>query len=295
MGYLAAFGFVLLLLVGMYCFGYAARQASLLYVLLLETILGVVFIFPLLCLEPGFTPQQLFTKPTHLNFIWLGGAAVCGFAGGNYFTLLNLRTAGEKINSLLSPAITAFTLFLSYFIFSERLVGIQWVGASLTLAVVTWFLFSRGSWQKKEGNSAAAIGSGIATVICISGSIICSIKGASGGHISYLHAIWLRLLFALVIVSGLFTSSRTYQKVKPQSKRFYWAIIGGVIAQSILANYLSLYATFEIGLSIFQVIIATLPLWTYVVDVYLLKKSVPSPLFIGISLAAAIGIGLVML
>ena len=46
-GYLSAFGFVLLLLGGIYCFGYAARRSSLLYVLLLETALGVVFIFPL--------------------------------------------------------------------------------------------------------------------------------------------------------------------------------------------------------------------------------------------------------
>lgn len=80
-----------------------------------------------------------------------------------------------------------------------------------------------------------------------------------------------------------------------KNTRIFGAILIGVLCQTILANYLWFYATFKIGISSFQIILATLPLWIYLVDVYTLKNSIPSKLFLFTAVVACIGIGLIML
>lgn len=292
-GYAAAFGFVFLLIVGIYCFGYAARQASLLHVLLLETFLGVVLIFPLLFLEKGTTLHTLFSRLPTANLLWLGGAALCGFAGGNYFSLMNLRTAGEKVNSLLSPAITALSMVLGFFILDDRLQPLQWMGAALTLAVITHFLANRKTITGKTYHHQAALWSSIAVVVLMSLGIVGAIRGATG-NVPFLQAIWVRLLFALAIVATVYLARREYREVKPQDATFYGVVLGGVVAQTILAPYLWLYASFSVGFSTVQVIVATLPLWVYALDVYVFKKSPSSARFMLVSALALIGILLVM-
>jgi drug/metabolite transporter (DMT)-like permease len=289
LGYLAAVGFIFLLIIGIYCFGYAARHSSLLHVLLLETLLGVVLLFPLLVLQDGGSVEHLFSRVPPANLWWLGVAALCGFAGGNYFSLLNLRTAGEKVNSLLSPAITAFAMVLGFIFLQDRLSPLQWSGALITLAVITYFLNTQRRNSASARLSRCGLWSGVATVVCISCGIISAMKGVAG-HISFLQAIWLRLLFALLIIAIVFFFQKEYRFVKLQHTKYYLAITGGVAAQTILANYLWFYASLTLGFSSVQLLIATLPLWVYGAEVYLLKKSSPSPHFIFISLLASLGI-----
>ncbi|MGV3656516.1 MAG: EamA family transporter [Chitinophagaceae bacterium] len=119
-GYLASLGYVLLLAVGTFCFGYAAKRSSALYVLWLETLLGASLILPLLLLLEPLSLPQLLTKPQVQNWGWLSASALFGFVGGNYFSLINLKTAGEQTNSLPSPAITAVTVLLSLAVFAEN-------------------------------------------------------------------------------------------------------------------------------------------------------------------------------
>lgn len=190
MGYLAAFVFIILLVIGIYSFGYAAKRSSLFFVLLLETILGLLIIFPLLIAADSLTVFQIFNKPDLNNWLWLGAAAIFGFVGGNYFSLLNLLLAGEKINSLLSPAITALTIVLSFFFLNEHLSGQQWCGIIITLVTIVWFLLQRDTSVVKWSTGPAV--SGILTIICIALTIICTIKGA-GNKVTFLQAIWIRL------------------------------------------------------------------------------------------------------
>lgn len=293
MGYVAAFGVVALLIVGIYSFGYAAKQSSILYVLLLETIIGLVLIFPLLLFADRLSVAEIFNKPHADNWLWLGSAAVFGFFGRNYFSLLNIKTAGEKINSLLSPAITAVTIVLSFFIFKDSLTVVQWCGACTTIGVVVWFLLK----QKNNGPvnyNRIGILSGLSTILCISATVICSIKGATA-TVSFLQAIWLRLLVALVFILPLFFFKKPLAKPAQQNNKFYLLVLLGVLCQTILAGYLWLYASFHIGISVFQVILATLPLWLYITDVYLLKKSTPSISFLFCAFFAGLGIYFVLL
>jgi hypothetical protein len=293
MGYLAAFAEVMLFVAGIYCFGYAARKSSLLNVLFLQTLLGLILVFPLLLFFDKLTVKQIFEAPQANNWYWLSAASVFGFVGGNYFSLLNLRTAGEKINSLLSPAITALAIVLSYFVFKETFQLHQWLGAFITLGIIVWFLL-----QKKNDGSIkqSRIGflSGALTIICISLTIICSIKGASN-TVTYFQAIWIRLLIAMFIVFAAFIFRKKNVKREKPNAKFYFVIIIGVVCQTVLADYLWFYASFKIGVDIFQIILATLPLWLFAVDVYLLKRSKPNILFLMVAVLAGIGILLVML
>lgn len=293
MGYLAAFSVVVLFGIGIYSFGYAVRNSSLLYVLLLECLSGLIFIFPLLLFIDKITVAEIFHKPQNENWLWLSAAAITGVIGGNYFSLLNLKTAGEKINSLLSPAITAFTIVLSYIFFKERLSLLQTFGVLVTIgSVVCFLLMQKDKIDLKD--KWLAVFSSIMTIICISLAIICSIKGATH-NVTFLHAIWLRLLFALPLIVLAFFLQKRKMNISSGKSKLYFVIFCGVICQTILAGYLWFYASFSIGISVFQIIMATLPLCIYAVDVYVLKKSKPSVLFLLAAAFAGAGIWLVML
>jgi len=293
MGYFVAFSDVALFVIGIYCFGYAARKSSLLYVLLLGTVIGLILIFPLLLYFDKLTIQQIFQTPQAHNWYWLSAASVFGFVGGNYFSLLNLRTAGEKINSLLAPAITALTIGLGYLVFEEQLQLHQWFGIMVTLGVIVWFLIKNGQQSSTAYNTIGFV-SGALTIICLSLSIVCSIKGATNS-VTFFQAIWMKLLVALFVIFIAFIGHAKNIKRPKLNSKFYFIILTGVVCQTILADYLWYYASFEIGINIFQVILATLPLWLYAVDVYVLKKSKPSVLFLSVAVIAGMGILLVMI
>ena len=292
MGYLAAFGVVILLIIGIYSFGYAAKQTSLLFVVVLETVFGLILILPLLFFVDKIGLYEIFTMPTKQSWLWLGAAALLGFVLGNYFSLMHIREAGEKLNSLLSPAITALTIVLSYFFLHDKLAIYQWLGIIVALAAIILFLLKQNNVQSNK-QSYKAVFSGLATIICISFTIICTIKGV--GSLPFLLAIWLRLFVAFIILLPTFIISNNTNTFLPKSASFYSAILIGVLVQTIGAAYLWLYASFLISVSVFQIILATLPLFMYAVDVYLLKKTKPSFYFLLTALVAAVGIALCML
>ena len=292
MGYLGAFGVVILLIIGIYSFGYAVKQTSLLFVVLLETLFGLILILPLLFFVDKIGLYEIFTIPTKQNWLWLGAAALLGFVLGNYFSLMHIREAGEKLNSLLSPAITALTIVLSYFFLHDKLAIYQWVGIGVALAAIFLFLLKHNEIQSNK-QSYKAVFSGWATIICISFTIIFTIKGV--GSLPFLLAIWLRLFVAFIILLPPFLLSKRANTSLPKSVPFYFAILIGVLAQTIGAAYLWLYASFLISVSVFQIILATLPLFMYAIDVYLLKKTKPSFYFLLTALVAALGIALCML
>lgn len=290
-GYAAAILFVVLLTAGIFCFAYAVKRSSAQFVVLLELLFGVILILPILLFSDELNFPEIFTLPNKSNWLWLALAGITGFAGGNYFSLINLKYAGEKINALLSPAITALAVTLSWFVFKDALTMLQWTGIAIALTAVTIFLFSIKSSNDSNPNLKGAW-SGVVTVVLISASIIFSIKGASD-NISIFHAMWLRLLFALAVavIAMLFKPSDVKAH---QSTKFYLLIIAGVFIQTIAAGYLWFYASFNIGVPAFQTIIATLPLWVYAADVYLLRKTKPSILFLITSVIALGGIVMVM-
>ena len=292
MGYLAAFGVVILLIVGIYSFGYAAKHTSLLFVVLLETLFGLSLILPLLFFVDKIGFAEIFAIPTKQNWLWLGAAALLGFVLGNYFSLMHIREAGEKFNSLLSPAITALTIVLSYFFLQDKLAVYQRIGIIIALLAIVLFLLNQNDVPSKKQNYKAVL-SGFATIICISFTIICTIKGV--GNLPFLLAIWLRIFIAFLILLPLLIFSNKAKTILPKSISFYVAIIIGVLAQTIGAAYLWLYASFLISVSVFQIILATLPLFMYAIDVYFLKKTKPSFYFLLTAVIAAFGIAVCML
>ena len=293
MGILVAFVVVIMLTAGIYLFGYAARLSTLMQVLFLETIIGLVLIYPLLIWVDHLSFIQIFTTPHKETWFWLGGAAFFGYVGGNYFSLMNLKAVGEKSNSLLSPAITVSAIVLSFFVFGKKLLWQQWLGVIIVLSAVVYFLLkspTTGSFKIKNTGFI----SGLMCIICISLTIIFSIKGASS-NITLLHAIWIRLLLALLFITPVFIFSKKQKLSNRHSLKFYIVIVLGVICQTIIASYLWFYASFKLGISVFQLILATLPLFVYAVETYILKKTALAPLFLIVSLIAAVGICLVVL
>ena len=293
MGLVAAFVVVVMLTAGIYLFGYAARISSLLFVLFLETIIGLILIFPLLIWVDHLSIKQIFANPHKENWYWLAAAAFFGYVGGNYFSLMNLKAVGEKSNSLLSPAITATAIALSFFVFGEKLLWQQWMGVLIVLGSVVYFLLQPKSHNAFEEKNTGFV-SGLMCVICISITIICSIKGANS-NITLLQAIWIRLLLALSIIAPVLFFSGQKKDAGNHSLKFYTIIILGVICQTIIANYLWFYSSFHLGISVFQLILATLPLFVYAVDIFIFKKTANAPLFLLVSIVAAVGICLVVL
>lgn len=292
-GYLFSFVFILLLASGIFLFGYAARRVSALYVTALEIILGSLLVAPIVLIIDGINLAELFTKPSNQNWFWLGLASITGFIGGNFFSIINLKTAGERTNSLLSPAITACAVAASAIIFNEAMTLVKMVGIVITLTAVTFFLIFKTKNKIRSAQKNIAAWSGGATVLCITLTIICSIKGAQYSQLSIMHTVWLRLILVLPFAIGiLLTGNRAI--AANGSIKVHGAIAAGVIAQTILASYLWFYCTYKIGIATFQILIATLPFFVYAADVYLFKRTKPSLYFLITALVAVLGIWLVM-
>ena len=97
------------------------------------------------------------------------------------------------------------------------------------------------------------------------------IKGA--GNLPYLLAILLRLFIAFIILLQAFIISNKAKIVLPKGISFYGAILIEVLAKTIDAAYLWLHTSFHISIAVFKIIMATLPLFMYAIDMYLLKKT----------------------
>ena len=291
MGIFYAFLVVILLAAGIYLFSYVVRKSSLLFVLFIETVLGLLFIFPLLFLVDDLEPNQIFSTLTIKNWAWLGAAAVAGYIGGNYFSLLNLKYGGEKANSLLSPAITATALIAGYLVFEEHLHFKQWIGVVLTITAITYFLLQkRGNLQTLKLRSVFV--SGLLTILFITATIICSLK-AIDSNLKLFQAIWLRLLIAFFLILP-FALKKLPKGIFFKSRKFYIVLCTGVIVQTVLANYLWFYSSLTIGISLFQTILATLPLFVFAIEAMLFKKTKPSYSFFVVAALALAGISLAL-
>ena len=291
MGYIAAILFIICVCAGIYLFGYAARKADALFITTLEVVIAIVLLLPIIMVSDRISFFELFTKPHKENWLWLGGAGIFGFIGGNYFSLINLRTAGERINSLLSPAITAVSIITAIIIFNERLTIINVTGCIITLSAVIVFILFKTKHLQIQKTSAALSSSG-SVIVCITFTIVFSILGSLHSTLSILHSIWIRLLVALPIL--LIVQLFLRRPVGGLSPKFFASVAGGVIIQTIISNYLWFYCTFKIGISTFQIIIATLPFFVYTIDVYILKRTQSSFYFLITALLAVFGIAIVM-
>ena len=274
--YIAAILFIGCLCIGIYFFGYVTRHLSIFHIVALEIICGVILITPILIYYEKLSLSQLFMKPQKENWIWLGFAGIFGFIGGNYFTLINIKSAGERTNSLLSPAITAFIIAVSYFFLKEQITLIKSIGFTLTLGSVCFFLFTKYPNPNSQYSRQALLSS-IATIICISIMVIFSIRGTMGTKISIMHSVWLRLIIVLPFAIPLLLSN--YQKNPKLTFKTSSAIIIAVIAQTVIASYLWFFCSYKFGIAPFQVFISTLPLFVYFIDVFLLRKTKASPFF----------------
>ena len=287
--YVAAFLFIACLCIGLYFFGYVTRRVAILQILSLEIICGALFITPILIFYENLSVSQLFMKPQKENWLWLGFAGIFGFIGGNYFSLLNLKSAGERTNSLLSPAITASVILISPFFFNEQITFIKFCGFALTLGSVIFFLLSK-SPKSNYQYSRQDMFSGMATIICLSIMVLFSIRGTMDTQISIMHSVWLRLIIVLPFAIAILISNYKKNLNPTRPHLIYAAISIAVVAQTILASYLWFYCSYKLGIATFQVLISTLPLFVYFIDVCFLKKTKASPIFLTSALLAGIGI-----
>ncbi len=170
---------------------------------------------------------------------------------------------------------------------------IKLVGVIICLTAIACFLIYKTKHTAPSLQPNTALWSGVATVVCITLTIICSVKGTMHTQLSIMHSVWLRLFLALPFVLVIFL-------LKPKliatgaTLKVYVAITGGVIFQTIIASYLWFYCTYKIGISSFQILIATLPFFVYAADVYFFKRTKPSLYFLVTALVAVLGIWLVM-
>ena len=291
-GYLTAFAYLICLTASIFLFGYAARKATAIAITFLEVVLGLTFITLLLLFQQNLQLRELFTKPSAENWLYLGLAAISGFVGANYFSLKNLKWGGETLNSLLSPAITAAVVLLSVWIDKTTLSFAQSVGVILTLGAVVGFLIFNKGKRIAVVQHSKALWSGVATIVCMTATIIFSVKGALHGSVSIFHILWLRLFLALPLVLGLLFFEKN--KTLSFGSKFYIVIVCAVFLQTIAGSYLWFSASFQIGIPVFQTLIATVPLLTYAVDVCVFKKSSFSFAFLFAAVVAVAGVVVLM-
>ena len=292
--YLLTFLFIICLTLGIYLFSYAVKYAPVFYVIALEIFFGLLLMTLILLFAENLSFTELFLMPDKNSWLWLGAAAVTGFIAGHYFSYLNLKTAGERINSLLSPAITASVILASFFFLNDELTWTKGLGFTITLLAILIFLIFKTNKKDKVLSNKIGFTSGIATIICFTLYFIFSIKGTMNAQLSIMHSLWLRLLIALPFIFILFIYLKPKLGALPKNNKLYLIILAGVIIQTILASYLWFYCTYIIGISTFQIMIATLPFFVYATDVFIFKKNKFSPYFLITALAAFVGIWISM-
>jgi drug/metabolite transporter (DMT)-like permease len=291
-GFVAAFVFVILLAGSIYCFGYVSKATSAFNVLFLSTLLSLIIISCIILFTSNdHSFNSFFIGPTRSNWVWLSIAAFCGFIGSNYFSYLNLKTAGEKVNSLLAPTITAFVVLAGYFLLHERLLPMQFLGIGITIIAVFYYLFFS---IEPGGFRITTVGalSGVACVLLRVAAIYAAISGIQ--QLPIYHASWIKLFIAFILLTPLIIYN--YRKINfKMTTRFYVILTMGVVFENVLAGYLWYYSSLKLGVSLFQTIVATIPLIVFAIDVYLLKKYAHSLRFVAVSLVALVGIAITMI
>ena len=119
------------------------------------------------------------------------------------------------------------------------------------------------------------------------------VKGTQNSQLSIMHSIWLRLIIALPVILAIMLGSLKWSEIR-HSPKLYSAIAGGVIVQTVIGSYLWFYCTFKIGISPFQIIIATIPFFVYAADVYFFRRTKPSLYFLITALVALSDICLII-
>ena len=141
----------------------------------------------------------------------------------------------------------------SAFVFTEIITATKIIGNCYHPISSNFFLFYKTKEECTNTKPITALWSSAATVVCITLTIICSIKGTMHTQLSIMHSDWLRLIVALplIIIALLFTGGNKFRFSK-MTANFYAAIAGGVITQTIIANYLFFYCSYKIGIATFR-------------------------------------------
>ncbi len=286
-GYLDAIFFLVSCAIAVYVFAYLVQSINILLISALEVLIGSLFIFLYLIVWESKPIASIFTQVPKETFQWLCFAGVFSFLGANYFSLQNLKAGNVGTNGLLAPFITISSSVLAVLFLDDVINSKMFVGILITSASVLYYLSKPNT---KNSFNKRSLLSGLASVIFISGSIICSIKGATKSNLSLFHIVFIKLLitvpFSLLIVSAKLNKLRNIRNLKVS----IFILLVGVLLQTIFANYFWFGASLKLGTVTFQIIIALLPFVIGVIDAFVIRKKQLDKRFYSTAFFAVIGI-----
>lgn len=286
-GYLFALLFLVSCAVAVYVFNYLVKFINILLISSLEALIGSLFIFFYLIIGEGKPLSLIFSEVPIEAFQWLCIAGVFNFFGANYFSLQNLKAGNVGTNGLLAPFITISSSILAVIFLDDVINFKMFIGILITTTSVLYYLSKPNNQLSFNKRSLL---SGLASVLFISGSIICSIKGATKTNISLFHVVFIKLLitipFSLLIILINIKNIKSNIKIKTS----IFILLVGVLLQTILANYFWFGASLKLGTVTFQIIIALLPFVIGAIDAFIIRKKQLDKRFYNTALFAVVGI-----
>lgn len=232
-------------------------------------VLAVIFLSLLGLTFYSLSPSELFTIPTHDQWLWFGLSGIVGLALGDYFGFTAFAILGSRTGSIFNTLSPGAALFLGFILINEKINLVGLIGMAITIGGVMWLTISKKEKAKIPASSFGKVEKGIfygiLSALCQGAGLVLAKKGmtSSDATLAPVHATWIRMCIATLVIY-LVTIFRGNLKAiheplfKNENSGIKYAIAGTVFGP-VIGVSLSMYSVSLIKVSVAQTIFSLVP------------------------------------
>lgn len=228
--------------------------------------------------------------------LWLSASAVVGLALGDSLYFASLLKIGARRALLASSVVPAFTAVAAWYLLGEPMSQMQLLGATVTLAGVTWVLTAKSGDDQPLGAGQLAWGLmlGVGSALCqVSTNLITK---DAGGSMSALAVGVVRLGVGAFALGLMLTLQRGWQSLagalRHRDTRF--EIAAGTMLGTYIGVWLMNLALMKTEAGVAATLLSTSPIWILPVSAYMQQQTISARSWVGAAIAVA-GIALLCL
>lgn len=283
-GFIAAFITLCCWTVGTFSFARASSLYAPKSVNRVRLLYAAVLLTVITCFTGNISPMMLFSKPLSQHWLWLGISGVIGLSVGDHFAFTAYKIMGSSRTSLFSTFAPGAALLGGYFLLDEVMNAVGVVGVVISVSGIIWFIQSnRKPSDDRIQQEHLTKGIVYATLgaLCQGLGLVFAKKGlmldAEYGKIMPLHATWIRMFMATVIIYGvgIFKTNLWNEFTAITfSKNIRNPILIGTLFGPVIGVSASLYAASLLEVSLAQTVFSMLPISVILSAVLLGKEKI---------------------
>ncbi|MES2558964.1 MAG: DMT family transporter [Bacteroidota bacterium] len=280
-GFIAAFITLFCWTVGTFSFTHASTLYAPKSINRVRLLFAAILLTILTCFIGDVSPVTLFTKPLAAHWLWLGISGVVGLSIGDHFAFTAFKIMGSSRTSLFNTFAPGAALLGGYFLLGESINLMGITGIAVSVSGIIWFIQANRKpredniqqQQLTQGLIYATLGA-----LCQGFGLVFAKKGlmldADYGKLMPLHATWIRMFSATVIIygAGVFKTNLVVEfRAIAFSRTIMKPVLVGTLFGPVIGVSMSLYAASLIEVSLAQTIFSLLPI-SVILTAFILGK-----------------------